>query len=444
MKTNKSLEIVYNDTMITDNSKDYSNYVSNSGIKILKPVGRNYKKQLIWECQCGYCGDKFNDLPARILSGHKKSCGCLKTKNSDKRNKTVEYSFYDWCIENNRVDWLKLWDYSLNKKSPKEVAYKTTDKYWFQCINHNKNHNSELHSIAHVVERGVTNLRCRQCNSFAQWGIDNFGNDFLEKYWDYDKNIGIDPFDISYSCGKKVWIKCQEKEYHGSYYVMCSKFINGCRCPYCNKNSGKLHKFDSLGYLYPDVTKIWSSKNKKTPYEYPPQSNDKVWFKCKNGIHEDYKQSIGNAVNRGFRCPRCVAELKSSVLQNKVLNYLYEKYEYEVLNEFNCTLKVRNPKTEYILPYDNEIKELKLIIEVHGEQHYKKENQFHKLYAKRHNVSIDEAFNERIFLDEYKKQYALSNGYHYLEIPYTAEKDDLYKNMIDNKINEILNTNLNL
>lgn len=37
-----------------------------------------------------------------------------------------------------------------------------------------------------------------------------------------------------------------------------------------------------------------------------------------------------------------------------------------------------------------------------------------------------------------KKEYAISMGYNYLEIPYWAIKKDEYKNIIDNKINGIL------
>lgn len=437
MKKNKALEIVSNDITITDNSKDYSGIVSESGIKIIKPVGRNIYNQLIWECQCGYCDNKFYDLPARILNGHKKSCGCLKTKNSNKRSVIIKYSFYEWCTENNHDDWIDLWDYELNDKKPDEVSYKSSSKYWFKCINNNKNHHSELHIISHIVNRGISNLQCKQCNSFAQWGIDNLGEDFLEKYWDYDKNT-LDPWSISYSSGNKVWIKCQEKEYHGSYCVMCSKFVNGCRCYYCNKNSGKIHKLDSLGHLYPEVLEIWSDKNDKSPYEYAPQTNKKVWLKCKNGKHDDYLQMVNNAVNRDFRCPCCVEEDNVSVLQNKVSTYIKEKYGYDILHEFNCNLKPRNDKTNYILPYDNEVVDIKLIIEVNGEQHYIKNNIFNTLYAQKNKIGNDDAFLERVRLDKYKKEYALSNGYDYLEIPYTSEKNDVYMKLIDDKINGIL------
>lgn len=40
-----------------------------------------------------------------------------------------------------------------------------------------------------------------------------------------------------------------------------------------------------------------------------------------------------------------------------------------------------------------------------------------------------------------KKQFALSHGYYYLAIPYTAENDESYKSMIDTKIHEILSLN---
>ena len=46
---------------------------------------------------------------------------------------------------------------------------------------------------------------------------------------------------------------------------------------------------------------------------------------------------------------------------------------------------------------------------------------------------------QRKLYDRYKKAYAEHHGYYYLEIPYTAyDKKETYKQMIDNKIEEIL------
>lgn len=52
--------------------------------------------------------------------------------------------------------------------------------------------------------------------SFAEWGINNLDENFLDKYWDWDKNE-LNPYEISYGSHKRVWIKCRNKDYHNSY-----------------------------------------------------------------------------------------------------------------------------------------------------------------------------------------------------------------------------------
>ena len=125
-------------------------------------------------------------------------------------------------------------------------------------------------------------------------------------------------------------------------------------------------------------------------------------------------------------------------MQNKIEDYLHE-LGYHILHEFDCNLKPRNPDTGYILPFDNEIPELKLVIETMGEQHYQANNMFNELIAKKNNQTKEEALEERQKLDEYKKNYALDHGYQYLAIPYYYDCVDKYKKVIDRKINEILN-----
>lgn len=418
-------------------------------------------------------------------------------------------SLYDWCINNNKKDIVDRWDYTLNKKSPKEIGVNSHNKFWFKCQN-NINHTSELHSISGLSD-GRTCVSCRQCNSFgqwcldndrndilsrwdysmnthnpfqiskssgikcyfkcpkgihaseaktlysltngkindfvcnacnsfAQWGIENIEKDFLSKYWDYEKNT-IDPYKISYAYNGKVWIKCQKHDYHKSYQISCGKFsTEGKRCPYCAKTSGKIHKYDSLGYLNAKVFDIWSDKNKKSPYEYSPHSGQKIWWKCENKIHDDYLRTIDGATKADFMCPYCVSESESSKLQCKVNDYIQNKYSFDVLHEHECTINPINPKTGHVLPYDNEIKDLKLIIEVMGEQHYKP-TQYNKLIAKRNGTTAEKALNELQWRDEFKKQHALSLGYYYLDIPYTLEYNDMYKVTIDETIKQILKIN---
>lgn len=151
---------------------------------------------------------------------------------------SICHSFEQWCIDNDKEDVLIRWDYELNKKNPTEVNSHTKQEYWFKCPR--GIHKSELQHIDWFTRMPDMNIiKCNVCNSFAQWGIDNLCQDFLEKYWDYDKNI-VYPWKINYTSKPKRWIKCQEGENHKSYSVTCGNFRIGSRCPECNKSKGEI------------------------------------------------------------------------------------------------------------------------------------------------------------------------------------------------------------
>ena len=65
------------------NEVDHSNDISDYGVKIIRKYKKNELGQWIWECECGVCGNHFYDLPARILNGHVRSCGCLKKSSNE-------------------------------------------------------------------------------------------------------------------------------------------------------------------------------------------------------------------------------------------------------------------------------------------------------------------------------------------------------------------------
>ena len=52
-------------------------------------------------------------------------------------------------------------------------------------------------------------------------------------------------------------------------------------------------------------------------------------------------------------------------------------------------------------------------------------------------LNMEEAFKYLKWKDNFKKNYALEQGYNYLEIPYWKVKDDSYKELINNKIKEL-------
>ena len=129
-------------------------------------------------------------------------------------------------------------------------------------------------------------------------------------------------------------------------------------------------------------------------------------------------------------------------LQEKIRKYIVLERGFDVFHEKDCSILAINQKTRYPLPYDNDvhINGEHLIIETMGEQHFII-TEYVKRDARKRNVTPEEELSYVQWKDEYKKQYALDNGYYYLAIPYTAEKDDKYKQLIDNKIHEILTLN---
>ena len=240
-----------------------------------------------------------------------------------------------------------------------------------------------------------------------------------------------------------VWIDmiCPKHSYVGVQRVKKSnlKRETTSKCIYCIGR--KVHPLDSFGIKHQDQIDLWSDKNNKTAFEYTPSSNVKVWFKCENGLHQDYFRSVNDVHRRGFRCPECEKIKKESCLQQKVRMY-FNSLGYSLKHEYSCSIIDINPITNYKMPYDNqEDDKLKLIIEVNGKQHYEIDK-FTIMQAKQQNKTPEEILKYQQFKDNHKKEYALSQGYYYLVIPYYATKNDNYKNIINNTIEEILNKNI--
>jgi hypothetical protein len=296
-----------------------------------------------------------------------------------------------------------------------------------------------------LTRHGKAKTICKKCNSFAQFVIDNFGKDVLEKYWDYEKNT-VNPWEISHASKDEVWIKCLNTKYHESYSILPALFLNGVGCPYCHGN--RIHPRDSFAYYYIQkygenfLDKYWDyDKNTFDPWSISVQTNrGYIYLKCEK--HGSYPVWPANFFKFGITCPECTREQDRSKLQSKVEMYINNYYCFNITHEYNCSIITRSPKTNRWLPYDNDVvlsNGAHLIIEVMGEQHYNENAGWIRKQAKNSNMSLSEVLADIQWRDEYKKQYALSQGYHYLAIPYWTEQDESYKTLIDEKIQEIIN-----
>ena len=94
------------------NNVDHTGKVSDYGIEILREFQKNDKGQTLWECKC-FCGNLFSELPARILNGHVRSCGCLNRSSREiyienllienNLNYATQYTFKDCKSDKNYV-----------------------------------------------------------------------------------------------------------------------------------------------------------------------------------------------------------------------------------------------------------------------------------------------------------------------------------------------------
>lgn len=275
-------------------------------------------------------------------------------------------SLGDYLFEISNGNIEMYWDYKKNNYlDPYKVSKGSNQYILIKC------QEKDYHESYNVICYSFTNgTRCPYCNSFAsgkvhikdsfaQWGIDNLGEDFLKKYWDYEKNV-LNPWTISTSNNRNIYIKCQETNYHGTYKTSCTNFKKGMRCSYCSHR--KIHPLDSLGALYPQVIDLWSDKNKKSPYEYAPQSSKKVFWKCDLGQHEDYERAIYASLVCEFRCPFC----NISKGERTILKYLQKRNIIFIQQkQYNNLLGVGNG----LLSYDFYLPDYNLLIEYQGEFH---------------------------------------------------------------------------
>ena len=277
---------------------------------------------------------------------------------------------------------------------------------------------------------------CKFCcneykNSFAHHIQVELGES-LDKYWDWEKNTQ-NPYLIAKNQhgnnrnGKnlKVWIKCTEKDYHGSYEMACDHFVKGYRCPYCVNQHGKVHPKDSFGSLYPQYAKYWSDKNEVSPFEVTPHSAKKFWFNCEKCNTLFMRKIIDitkKGTCRGVTCKKCSSSQgERKIKQIFDSNGLIEGVDYIHDKTYFKDLK---GKSGYLLRPDFVLPKSRIWIEFDGIQHKEYKEGFHQSY---------ESYIVTKENDEIKNKYAKENNWKLIRINQCDFKN------IDEIINNLLN-----
>lgn len=140
----------------------------------------------------------------------------------------------------------------------------------------------------------------------------------------------------------------------------------------------------------------------------------RITFRCKR-CEDDFTMRYKTlAKHKGHNCTALISTGESIVqcyLNELGIQYLTQR----------ATLKCTNPETGHVMPYDFELPQDKIIIEVQGEQH--------RSFIERFHADMD-GFEYQKWKDAHKKQFALQAGYIFLEIWYSDIESGRYKNII--------------
>ena len=346
---------------------------------------------------CSYCENEYDISLAHFKKGNK----CTNCCNS------YENSFAYYIQQELKEPLNKYWDWEKNIVNPYLIRKGSSKKIWIKC-NKTNYHGSYITR----GDRFYAGHRCPYCchikgrvhpkDSFAQWGIDNIDKDFLTKYWS-SKNT-LNPWELTPQSSKKVWILCQDKDYHndnGGYLTRCDSFYRNRRCSYCKNN--KVHPKDSFGYLYPQKAKYWSKSNDKSPFEIAPYSSRKYKFYCED-CGEEFETDLGSITSntRSMKCRKCT----SSKGEQKIKEWLMDN---NINFEQQKTFKHLTGIGEGLLSYDFYLPQYKLLIEYQGIQHEKYIKYFYK---------SKKDFLNQLEHDKRKRIYAKNNKIKLLEIWY--------------------------
>ena len=121
----------------------------------------------------------------------------------------------------------KEWNYEKNGKlKPEDFTVNSGKKAWWKCC--------KGHEWQTAVSNRSKGSGCPYCSGrYAIKGENDLEtiNPSLAKEWNYEKNNGLMPTDVTPNSGKKVWWKCSEG--HEWQAKIANRSI-GNGCPYCS------------------------------------------------------------------------------------------------------------------------------------------------------------------------------------------------------------------
>lgn len=263
----------------------------------LTPEGitQGSQRQVWWRCQRGHeWKSRIND---RIRGGGK----CPKCP-SEKQRQSARYK----SITESAPDLASQWHPTLNLPlTPDEITPGSTkNKVWWVCSR------NEKHIWQATPGNRLKGRNCPHCFKGPSLS-DKFPG--LAKEWHPSKNGGLQPTEVSFGSGKRVWWQCPNK--HEFESTITNRTRKGPKqCPVCTGHT--VTNETSLDFCHPEIAKEWHpTKNESLiPSDVSRASGKKAWWVCKQNPAHVWQSQIKNRTILGSGCPICGSKRLHEVL----------------------------------------------------------------------------------------------------------------------------------
>lgn len=181
----------------------------------------------------------------------------------------------------------------------------------------------------------------------------------VAKEWDYEKNNGLLPTDVTKGSTKKVFWKCQKGHSFDARIDHRCLMHTGCR--FCSHKDVMPGETD-LATVYPEIAAEWDYiNNTDTPDHKLPFSNSKVSWICPI-CHKNYERKICDRTLNRMGCPHCTKPGERSTSQQEQ-SFIYY---FSKVTETQSRIKIQGKEIDIYLP------QLSAGIEYHGEYYHMK------------------------------------------------------------------------
>lgn len=252
-------------------------------------VSSGSRKKVWWKCPHGH------SWRAAVFS-RSEGTGCPICA-----GRAVEKGFNDLATTHPAL--AEQWDQSKNGDlTPRDVVSGTKRKVWWRC--------KEGHSWQASVASRANGADCPYCT--GKIVIEGKNDLFslmpeLAEQWDYDKNEGIRPENVSMYSNRRVWWKCPLGH---SWRAPVSSRADLKGCPYCTGRR-LLKGFNDLATVYPKIAAQWhpTLNGELKPDMVMPGTLRSAWWQCGEG--HVWKARIGSRTGpKKHGCPVCAGNTR--------------------------------------------------------------------------------------------------------------------------------------